>query len=262
MSNTSPSEDGASTASSKSVSLEKIDCPYCTWQAQSRYLFNHIAKHHPSDIYTAIGTSKKVEKDWKDKKLLELHQSWIQYDKDDTLKEYPIGRDVTVHGCFGCLKSFQTEERGSLHVSKSPKCHKEHARQVKSYLQEIKESEEKNKGKEWLYELSDHEIDLGIERLRRWHYRIVNYDLPILKQVPVNNGFQLSDKWMHFDLFEASEYKTKQQKLDAYCLHSSFIHSMNIMLSRRLYMEYKFPNPFGFVDTFHLEGLKPVGSVY
>lgn len=264
MSNPSHSDDdnlSSSSSKSSSTSLPSA-CPYCSWNKQSRYLFGHIVSEHYKEIYGYIGTAKDVKDDLEEGNLLRIFWTYNIYKPDDVLKENPDTHNAQVFGCLGCKGSYQKIYKAQSHWKKSPKCHKEHTKRVKKFLEEIEKSENTKNQKPWYEDLSEQELDIGLERFRRWYYCVLNCWIPFLKQHPLNKGKDIAIKYLNFEF--RTEFENLKDKLDSYLYYSTFIHNMNIHIDKKFYRssDDRLPNPWALQDTFLEEGLPPVGTPF
>jgi hypothetical protein len=108
--------------------------------------------------------------------------------------------------------------------------------------------------------MTEKEIDIGLERFRRWYYRILNLDIPSLKQQPLNLGKDIAVRYLNFEF--RTEFDSVKDKLDTYLLYTDFIHKLNLHINKKFYSDYPLPNPFSLQDTFVEDGLPPVGSSF
>jgi hypothetical protein len=253
-------DDNLSTASSTSSTLAPLGCPHCPWNKQARYLFNHIATDHPHELYACIGDANKLKYDLEEGNLLEIFQPITIYKPDDYRKENPINRDFKLWGCLGCKSSFQKGFKAQSHWRLHKKCHKDHTKKVKRFMEEI-EGKKRN-SKAWNEELTESEIDIGIERFRRWYYRIIHLDIPSLKKHPLNLGKEIAVKYLNFEF--KSDFDNLKEKHECYLFYTNFIHSLRFHITekKKFYLDYPLPNPFGITDTFEEEGLPPVGASF
>jgi hypothetical protein len=252
-------DDNLSSSSSKSSATSlPFACPYCSWNKQSRYLFGHIVSEHYKEIYGYIGDANQVKEDLEEGNLLRIFWSYNIYKPDDVLKEYPDTHNSEVFGCLACKGSYQKKFKAQSHWRKSPKCHKEHTKRVKKFLEEI-DKFEKNQ-KPWFEELTEQEIDIGIERFRRWYYRVLHLDIPSCQKHALNLGKTVHQKFYNFEF--KSSFIDFKEKLDSYRYYTTFIHNLNIHIHKKFYIDYRLPNPFGVIDTFKEEGLPSVGTSF
>jgi hypothetical protein len=256
------SDDNASTQSSKSLSLERKGCPYCSWNKQSRYLFKHISDLHPDQIYGALGDAKRIKEGLEDNSLLHLYTSYDYYKEDDEFKEFPETGTLDVYGCCACHTAFKTKSRAVAHWKKNTQCHRDHTKIVKRHLVEVEKREKDEEGKAWLNDLNEEEVTNAIERFRRWHYRIITLDIPILTKQSANIGFTLPLKYREIKFIDPLQEKNKIKKFELYKQYATLMHSMNIYLGRKMTIDYKLPSHIGFGKDWLNDGLQPVGSSY
>lgn len=252
-------DDKLSIASSTSSTKAPIGCPFCSWNKQSRYLFNHILTSHKKELFGClVGKEEEIKTNLEEGNLLELLQTITIYKPDDYKKEYPENRDFHIYGCLGCKGSYQMDYKAQSHWKNSKKCHKEHTKQVKQLLDKI-DKNKRNK-KSWFEELTEKELNIGLERFRRWYYRIINLDIPLLKEQPLNLGKDIAVRYLNFEF--KTEFENLKDKLDTYLLYTDFIHKFNLHINKTFYTDYPLPNPFALQDTFLEEGLPAVGTSF
>jgi hypothetical protein len=150
--------------------------------------------------------------------------------------------------------------KAQMHWNTSKKCHKEHTKKVKKFLDEIEGRKRNNKA--WNEELTESEIDIGIERFRRWYYRVIHLDIPSLKKHPLNRGKDIAVKYLNFEF--KSEFENLKEKHEYYLFYTNFIHNFRLHITEKknFYLDYPLPNAFGITDTFAEEGLPPVGASF
>ena len=159
---------------SLSTNLKPMNCPYCDWNKQGRYLFKHIYTNHYDEIYTSVGTLKKLQEEYDKDLLPKLHQSWEEDEEqfDDgvtSIKKVVKERDIWC--CFGCSKTFFTDKSVANHLVKEKKkaaCYKEHRILLKRILAMLEHNEPKAEDPySWIFAYPIDEIRKGAERYGR-----------------------------------------------------------------------------------------------
>lgn len=117
-------EDTCSTLSSHSqgsVSLSKMECPYCNKDLQVRAMFNHIRKLHNEELLK--NTSKKWLEEADTGKALKFWWSKKNdFDEDE---------EIVIYVCLSTNKTFTTQERADLHFKKDKALLKDHNKNLK-----------------------------------------------------------------------------------------------------------------------------------
>ena len=108
----------SSNGSTSSISNQKIECPCCNEELQSRGMFIHIRSKHPGYFQT------QTTKEWlndaaKGKPLKFFWESKIN--KEEI---------ITLYGCLATGKTFQTEAKALAHFKKYTKELREHNKQI------------------------------------------------------------------------------------------------------------------------------------
>ena len=124
-----------SEGSVSSISLGKLDCPYCNKAFQTRSMFNHIYNKHHQKYLDNINSLwlLKAQTD------LPLRVFW-PYTNDFGEQDEQI-----IFVCLGSKKTFVTEERCLLHFKKNKNDLKEHNREIKKlkkHFSELKQEQE------------------------------------------------------------------------------------------------------------------------
>lgn len=249
-----------SKSSQVSATHQQIACPYCSWAKKQRYLFKHIINNHYEELYTAVGTAEQIKNDLEDENLLRLNIS--VYSPDDEFKEF----DKTpkpIYGCLGCLNTYEQPGRAKAHWKNSKKCHQTHIKKVKAELKKVKEFESK-KGDSWINELSEKDFAFMIEKYRRYYYRLMVEDIPFLSSQPYNKGLEIAPRFLDYEFKEPKEFKNRERMMEAFKSYGSFLHSLNIHISKKFMFpyEWRLPNPFDLSEPYEEAGLLPVGSSY
>ena len=258
-------DDTRSTCSTSSVSNAPMRCPYCDWNKTSRLLFNHIHNKHPDQVYSALGTSKLIERNIDEECLLELHFTWEGYQEDDEFKEFPEQKQLVIFGCLGCNQTYQTRSRAKAHWKKSEKCHKDHLKFTNKYLEKIKKNDAKGRlGKNWIDELTNKELFDAVERLSRWYYRIIHLDLPFLLNHDLNRGIKFNQDLLKHTLKSASDLKSREDRLSSYKKYTKYVRDLEIYIGRTITLpfDYKIPSPWSYTSNPDDDGLVPVGTDY
>lgn len=251
-----------STVSTASVSNQSMKCPYCTWSKKGKRLFNHILKTHPTDIYSALGTSKLIQNNIEDDCLLELNMTWVDKREDDDFNEFPEQKQLHIFGCLGCNQTYQTRSRAKAHWKKSEKCHKDHLKYATKYLEKVKKNDaESKKGSGWIDELTDKQLFDAVDRLARWYYRLLHLDIPYLTTLELNKGCTLPDNYLKYEIKTASEHPTRQDKIKAYRDYTKKLRTLEINFQKYITLpfDYKIPSPWDINSTPEEDGLPPVG---
>ena len=111
--------------SGTSVTNQKIECPHCKKEVQSRVMFNHILVTHPGFF------QQQTTKKWLEEASTGMPLKIFWEIKND-FDEIEI---KTIYGCMSSKKTFQTEHKAQAHFKKNPKDLKEHNLQVTRLLQ-------------------------------------------------------------------------------------------------------------------------------
>jgi len=110
-----------SSHSATSVSLSKMECPYCVKELQVRGMFAHIRKFHADELLKS--TSRRWITDAENGKPLRVW--WTKkndFDEDE---------DTVLYACLGTNKTFTTEYGCEQHFKKDKAALKEHNKQLK-----------------------------------------------------------------------------------------------------------------------------------
>ncbi len=121
----------ASGGSTLSSSLEKMECPYCNKDFQTRHMVNHIHSKHSSDFLNGL-TKKWIEDAEKDEPLK------LYWEKNNDFDELEI---MNLYACMGTYKTFLREDRARLHFKKNPDALKKHNKEISK----LKKAYEKKK---------------------------------------------------------------------------------------------------------------------
>lgn len=117
----SDSDSVCSSHSAMSVSLTKMECPYCNKDLQVRVMFNHIRKMHYTDFLRK--TNRRYIEEASNNKPLKLYWTKMNdFDEED---------DIILYACLATNKTFITESRAIVHFAKDKKLLKEHTKQLK-----------------------------------------------------------------------------------------------------------------------------------
>ena len=127
--------------SAGSVSLSKMECPYCNKDLQVRNIFAHIRKMHNKEFLE--NTSKRWINEAEKGKPLKVW--WFKKNDFDELE------DIVIYVCLSTNKTFTTEYRANLHFEKSKETKKEHDKQLKQVLKDMKAYEKAKKKEEQEY---------------------------------------------------------------------------------------------------------------
>ena len=255
------SDDNHSTQSTLSTSNSPTKCPYCSWNKKGRRLFNHIVNSHGEHLYSAIGTSKSIKKDLADDCLLHLNMTWTDYKDEDEFKEFPQDYQLDINGCFGCQNTYTTRSRAKAHWKKSEKCHKDHIKNVKKYLDKLEKFQKGQGDKSWIDGMSDKELYAALDRLARWFYRVNNLDIPTLLKHPMNVHVLFPDKFSSLTIQQPLEIKTRKERIEKYKEYSTVLHDLEIWIGRNIVTPYDYcvPRPWNFSNSPDEDGLPPVG---
>lgn len=242
---------------------EPISCPFCSWSKQQRYLFKHIVINHYPEIYSSLGSAEKIRKDLEEKNLLRLNIS--VYAPDDEFKEFDR-TPKPIYGCLGddCYRTFEQAGRAKAHWKKSKKCHASHLRKVNVELKKI-EKADKCKEEDWTEQFTEKEFVFGIEKFRRFQYRMMVEDVPFLLSLPMNTGKPgLLEKYQIFQFTDPTTIKGKKKLQEEYKRCSHFIHLLTVFVTKKYTFpfEWRLPNPFELTQSYEEAGLLPVGESY
>lgn len=134
----SDSSSICSSHSATSVSLMKIECPYCQKELQARAMFNHIRKMHYSDFLRK--TNRRFIEEAENKKPLKLY--WTKtndFDEED---------EIILYACLASNKTFTSEVKANAHFANDKKLLKEHSKQMKDVKKDYLEMK-KQDTKKW-----------------------------------------------------------------------------------------------------------------
>ena len=123
-------DDSASVISGTSVTNQKMECPECKKEVQSRVIFNHIMGTHPG--YFQQQTTKQWLENAATGQPLKIF--W------EVKNDFDESEIKTIYGCLSSKKTFQTEHKAHAHFKKNPKDLKEHNKQVTLFLAKRKEA--------------------------------------------------------------------------------------------------------------------------
>lgn len=124
-------------------------CPYCTKEVQTRAMFNHIRKLHPSDMLSNT-TTKWLDEAQASKPLKFYWTTKNDFDEEEM---------SLIYACLATNKTFTTEERALQHFKQNKDSLKEHNKQLKElkkdYVTYKKQEAKKEKEKWKLLEKTD-----------------------------------------------------------------------------------------------------------
>lgn len=120
-------DDNKSVASATSASNEKIECPHCNKEFQSRAIFNHIRSKHLRELIDSTLTK------WCGEAIQGKALKLVWWKKNDFDEE----EDVTIYACLATNKTFTTEQRANTHFKKNPEHLNDHITQMKKLNKEI-----------------------------------------------------------------------------------------------------------------------------
>lgn len=116
----SDSSSICSSHSAGSVSLSKMECPYCTKDIQARGLFSHIRKFHNVDFLKSTNR-KWVEDAVKGQPLRMYWERTNDFDEMET---------TTIYVCLSTHKTFMTPAKCEAHFKKDKVALKDHNKQL------------------------------------------------------------------------------------------------------------------------------------
>lgn len=219
---------------SLSTNLKPMKCPYCTWEKQGRYLFKHIYTNHYDEIYTSVGSLKKLQEEYDKDLLPKLNQTWEEDEEeyDDgvtTIKK--VVKERNIWCCFGCSKTFFTNKSVSDHLvkgkTKSP-CYKEHKALLKRILVMLEHNEPKaDDPYSWLYTYPDQEIRKGVERYGRGMIWMMESSiLPALKKKSLEENQLKVKEFSGFTPINPKDIKGKKALIEAYKTNAKYAMAM------------------------------------
>lgn len=107
--------------STTSISLSKMECPYCNKDLQVRGMFAHIRKFHNDELLK--NTKRSWLEDAENGKPLRVY--WSK--KNDFDEE----EEIVIFTCLSTNKTFMTEEKARQHFAKDKAALKDHNKQLK-----------------------------------------------------------------------------------------------------------------------------------
>lgn len=117
----SDSSSVSSSHSAMSVSLMKMECPYCAKEMQTRVMFNHIRKLHYTDFLRR--TNRRYIEEAANNKALKLY--WTK------TNDFDEEEDILLYACLATNKTFTSEVKATAHFAKDKKLLKDHVKQMK-----------------------------------------------------------------------------------------------------------------------------------
>lgn len=122
-------EDVASVASTTSVQKIVRQCPFCTKELQTRYLFKHIRNNHPDELFMC-GDVYKIDD------LTKTMNTGSVFPFTFTLKnDFDETEDHKIYGCLACNNTFTNITRGNTHCQKK-KCSAKHKDAIKKIIKD------------------------------------------------------------------------------------------------------------------------------
>jgi hypothetical protein len=117
----SDSASVCSSHSATSVSLSKMECPFCVKDLQVRAMFNHIRKSHPDELLK--NTTRRWLEDAENGQPLRVY--WTL--KDDFDEEHV----TSLYVCLSTNKTFISLQKATDHFKKDKAALKDHNKQLK-----------------------------------------------------------------------------------------------------------------------------------
>lgn len=151
-----------STGSTKSKSLEALQCPFCEKEITTKRMFNHIAKKHPEKYAENMVDCTPKHFDVLIKGCEPVNFTWEIKNEDwDEIEPHNI------YGCLACHTAFTSKSRGVIHCKKN-KCIGEHLNQLRKLRTDAVQAEKTRKKKmtrppEYYKEFA---IDLWLENFK------------------------------------------------------------------------------------------------
>jgi hypothetical protein len=114
----------ASGGSTVSLTNQKMECPNCKNEFQTRAMFNHIRKRHPGPF------QEMTQKEWlldaqSGKPLKVCWNKMNDFDEEET---------IIIYGCLATNKTFTTEFKAMAHFTKCSEALKDHKKEIKLML--------------------------------------------------------------------------------------------------------------------------------
>lgn len=110
-----------SSHSAMSISLLKLECPYCQKELQTRVMFNHIRKFHYTEFLKQ--TTRRFLEEALTNKPLKLF--WTK------LNDFDEEEEIVLFACLSTNKTFTSEMKAMAHFAKDKKALKDHSKQMK-----------------------------------------------------------------------------------------------------------------------------------
>jgi hypothetical protein len=150
-----------SAGSTKSKSLEAMQCPYCEKQITSKRMFNHIRKIHPEQFMENMVDCTTKHFDVLIKGCEPVNLTW------EITNDFDEKEPMNIYGCLACNTAFTSKSRGVCHCKKN-KCMGEHLNQLRKLRTDALQAEKERKKKmtrppEYYKELA---IDTWLENFR------------------------------------------------------------------------------------------------
>jgi hypothetical protein len=126
--------------STTSKTNEKMECPHCNKEMQTRVLFKHIRKCHPEEFLENMVDCTPKHFEALVKGCEPVNFTW------EITNDFDEKESMNIYGCLACNTAFTSKSRGVCHCKKN-KCISEHVNQLRKLRTDALQAEKERKKK-------------------------------------------------------------------------------------------------------------------